>query len=144
MYCFRFFSSNQRLSSIRSLFELFSEIIRAVSGCSAVNKDCPRFGLFDLFSEIIRVVSGCSTVNKDCLRCSRCLSCPAANCTCFRFLGSQLKQSSIRSLFELSSEMYLMHCFRFLCSQQRLSSIRSLYELSSEIIRVVLVTSAVN
>ena len=50
---------------------------------------------------------------------------------CFRFLGSHLKQCSIQSLFELSSEMYLMYCFRFLCSQQRLSSIRSLLYLSS-------------
>ena len=50
MYCFRFFSSNQRLSSIRSLFEMFSEIIRVVSGCSAVNKDCPRFSLCLIFS----------------------------------------------------------------------------------------------
>ena len=63
---------------------------------------------------------------------------------CFRFLGSQLKLSSIWSLFELYSEMYLIYCFRFLCIQQRLSSIRSLFDLSSEIISVASGSSAVN
>ena len=117
--CFRFLGSQLKLSSIWSLFELFSEIIRVVSGCTAINKDCLR--------------SGC------------CLSCTGANCMCcFRFLGSQLKLSSIWSLFELYSEMYLMYCFRFLCIQQRLSSIRSLFDLSSEIISVASGSSAVN